>query len=153
MTLAPLSPPQQASVDALVRARRLRVVNPDGAKAARFLAIADERVADLPAMRSQVLRHDTAYDAAHDIGEAFLAAYGYATVNGPGQHAVIGDFLIIVVDAPPEAVRAAKGFDQTRRNRNQSHYDAVPIGAAQAAGAVRLARDLRAAAARRGVGT
>jgi len=153
MTLAPLTQAQQTSVDGLVRASRLRVVRRDAAKAARFLAIADERAADLPVMKSEVLRHDVAYDIAHDIGEAFLAAYGYATVNGPGQHAVIGDFLVIVIDAPPAAARAAKGFDQTRRNRNQSHYDAAPIGAGQAAGAVQLAQDLRTAAASRGVGS
>lgn len=90
-----------AAVQQLVDAGRLRAVPVDEQRAAGFLAVADERLNELATIGSAVVRHGVAYDAAHDVGEAFLAAYGYATTNGPGQHAAIADFLAAVIDAPP----------------------------------------------------
>jgi hypothetical protein len=81
----------------------------------------------------------------------FLAAHGYRTRNGPGQHEALGRFLRAVLDAPP-GDKAAKRFDQLRRVRNQSHYDARPVGAADAALAERAATELHAAALKREVG-
>ena len=104
-------------------------------------------------MISAVVRHGVAYDAAHDVGEAFLAAYGYATTNGPGQHAAIADFLAAVIDSPPADALAARGFDRSRRMRNQQNYRATVVGEAQAVDAERVARTLRGAAAARGVGS
>lgn len=95
-------------------------------------------------------RYNLAYDACHDVGEALLAAYGYRTVNGPGQHAALGDFLRAVFDQPP-GQRAAKRFDQFRRSRNQQRYDAKPFGAAGADLAVHTAAALREAAAHLGL--
>ncbi len=104
-------------------------------------------------MQSAVVRYGVAYDAAHDVGEAFLAAHGYATVNGPGQHAAIGEFLAAVIDAPPDQARAAVAFDRARRARNQQNYRANTVGESQASDVESIARALRSAAQVRGIGT
>ncbi|CAN5361783.1 hypothetical protein BH10ACT7_BH10ACT7_15940 [soil metagenome] len=153
MSLSPLEPTQQAAVLALEQSGRIRPVPADSQRARSFLEVADERLGELPLIGSAVVKHGIAYDAAHDVGEAFLAAYGYATVNGAGQHAAIGDFLVAVIDAPPDAATAANGFDRARRSRNQQNYRASPVGASQAVGVEQVARTLRAAADARGVGT
>ncbi len=41
-------------------------------------------------------RLNVAYDSAHDVGEAMLAAYGLRTGSGQGQHAAVGEFLEII---------------------------------------------------------
>lgn len=143
---------QRRAVDALVAAGRLRAVPADAGRAKDFLAQSDDRLGQLPLLSSDPVKSGIAYDAAHDIGEALLAWYGYATTNGPGQHAAIGDFLTAVLDAPPEHAAAAAMFDQARRARNQQNYRANPVGAAQAAAVEAMARTLRGAAAARGVG-
>lgn len=153
MSLTPLRPTQQAAVLALEQSGRIRQVPVDSQRARSFLEVADERLGELASISSAVVKHGIAYDVAHDVGEAFLAAYGYATVNGAGQHAAIGDFLVAVIDAPPADAAAANGFDRARRSRNQQNYRATPVGASQAASVEQVARTLRAAAATRGVGT
>ena len=60
--------------------------------------------------------------------EAGLAAYGYRTTNGPGQHEALGRYLRVVFDKPP-AEKAAREFDRLRRARNQDRYEARPVGA------------------------
>lgn len=79
-----------------------------------------------------------------------MAAYGYRTANGQGQHETLGRFLRAVFDHPP-GQRAAKRFDQLRRARNQQRYAAVPVGAGDAAVAAQAAIDLRAAASAQGL--
>lgn len=148
-----LNPAQTAGLQRLVAAGRLRVVLPDARRASGFLAVADERLTELASMSSAVVRYGVAYDAAHDVGEAFLAAYGFSTANGPGQHAAIADALEILIDAPPAHANAARGFDRARRTRNQQNYHAMVVGEAQAADAEAIARDLRAAATARGIGS
>lgn len=153
MSAAPLTDEQEAAVLALVRAGRIREVDVDAQRAANFLELADERLAELASIGSPVVRLGIAYDAAHDVGEAFLAAYGYATVNGAGQHAAIGDFLVAVIDVPPEAASAAVHFDRARRARNQQNYRATTVGDGQAVAVEEAAMTLRAAADQRGIGT
>lgn len=147
-----LTQAQQRAVDILVSARRLDEVTPDAARATAFLAAASERIGQLPLLTSTVVAYDLAYDAAHDVGEALLAAHGYRTRTGAGQHEALGRFLRAVLDSPP-GDRAARRFDRLRRARNKSHYDAVPIGTADAELAQQAARELHAAAIARGVGT
>ena len=137
----------------MVRAGRIREVGVDARRALSFLDLADERLSELASISSPVVRLGIAYDAAHDVGEAFLAAYGYATVNGAGQHAAIGDFLVAVLDAPPEVASAAIHFDRARRARNQQNYRATTVGRGQAVAVEEAALILRAAAAARGIGT
>lgn len=152
MSLVELTPEGAAAGQRLVASGRLRIVPPDAQRAAQFLGLADARLDELRTMRSPIVRHGVAYDVAHDVGEAFLAAYGFSTVNGPGQHAAIGEFLAAVIESPPAARRAARGFEQARRTRNQQNYRATDVGEAQALTVERVANDLRAAAEFRGVG-
>ncbi|MBL8930486.1 MAG: hypothetical protein JNL54_10220 [Kineosporiaceae bacterium] len=65
MALTQLPRVQQATVLALVEARRLDVV-PDLARATSFLRQADERLIHLPLLTSVVVRYGIAYDACHD---------------------------------------------------------------------------------------
>lgn len=149
MAVSRLTAAQQHAVDALVTARRIDKVTPDAARAAAFLAAAADRISQLPLLTSVIVKYDLAYDAAHDVGEALLAAYGYRTTNGPGQHEALGRFLRAVLDSPP-GDRAAKRYDRLRRTRNQSHYNATPIGIAEAESAERTAEELYNAALARG---
>jgi hypothetical protein len=98
------------------------------------------------------VKYDLAYDAAHDVGEALLAAHGYRTSNGLGQHEALGRFLRAVLDEPP-GDGAARRFDRLRRTRNQGRYAARPVGAADAALAQQTAIELLAAARSRKVGS
>jgi hypothetical protein len=85
VALTPLTRVQQATVLALVEARRLDVVPADLARAASFLRQAEERLDQLPLLTSVVVQYGIAYDACHDTGEALLAAYGFRTANGPAN--------------------------------------------------------------------
>ncbi|WP_143733629.1 hypothetical protein [Microbacterium sp. RU33B] len=139
-------------MDMLVSARRIEAVRPDAVRALAFLDVAADRLSQLPLLTSVGVKYDIAYDAAHDVGEALLAAYGCRTRNGPGQHEAVGRFLRALLDSPP-GDRAARRFDRLRRARNQSHYDATPVGAAEAALAERTAEELQTAVVARGVGS
>ena len=141
---------QQANVDALLAARRLERVTVDTRRASAFLAKAAERIGELANLTSAAVKYGVAYDAAHDIGEALLSAYGYRTTNGPGQHEAIGRYLRAVLDSPP-GDRAAREFDRLRRARNQDRYQAKPVGAADASRAESVAVELYAAVVARGL--
>lgn len=148
MALNPLTCVQQATVLALVEARRLEVVPVDFGRATSFLPQAEERLNQLPLLTSVVVRYGIAYDACHDTGEALLAAYGFRTINGPGE--ALGRRLRAVLDTPP-ADRAAREFDRLRRARNQGRYEAKPVGAAATEKAEQVALTLFDAARARGI--
>lgn len=150
MSLTPLTQVQRAAIVVLVEARRLDVVPADVARATSFLRQAAERLDQLPLLTSVVVRYGIAYDACHDTGEALLAAYGFRTTNGVGQHEALGRYLRAVLDAPP-ADGAAREFDRLRRARNQDRYEARPVGAAATEKAERVARTLFDAALTRGL--
>lgn len=76
MALTPLTRVQQATIVALVEARRLDAVPSDLLRAGSFLRQAEERLNRLPLLTSVVVRYGIAYDSSHDTGEALLAAYG-----------------------------------------------------------------------------
>jgi len=145
MTVAALTARQRAAVQALVTARKLEAMPVDEVRAAAFLAQAAEALADVPNVTRDQNRYNLAYDAAHDVGEAMLAAYGYRTRSGVGQHDALGRFLTAVLDTPPED-QAARHFDQMRRERNRQRYQARPVTLAAARAAVRAATTLHAAA-------
>ena len=86
MGVTPLTDAQLAAIAALVAARRVEAVPIDARRVAAFLAAAEDRISQLPLLSSTRVKYDLAYDAAHDVGEALLAAYGYRTTNGSGQH-------------------------------------------------------------------
>lgn len=152
MTPVPLAAAQRDALAALVADGRLRTVPADPGRASLFMAQAADRLSQLPLLTSDHVRYSLAYDAAHDVGEALLAAYGLRTSNGPGQHATLGEVVGIVIDAPPAAVAAAAAFDQHRRARNQQNYRATATGAAQARAIEDFARTLHSAAVARRVG-
>jgi len=60
-----------------------------------------------------------------------LAAYGYRTKQGPGQHDALGRVLAAVFDTPPENA-ASRQYDRLRRDRNRQRYTAQPISTAAA---------------------
>ena len=151
MAVTPLTSTQTQAINALITARRIESVPADPQRAAAFLTAAVDRISQLPLLTSTWVKYDIAYDAAHDVGEALLAAYGYRTVNGPGQHEALGRFLRAALDTPP-GEQAAKRYDRLRRARNQSHYDAQPVSEAEANLAESTARELLEAARVRGVG-
>lgn len=129
MTVAPLTTRQRAAVDTLVAARKLEPMPVDESRAAAFLDQASEALADVPNVTRTQNRYNLAYDAAHDVGEAVLAAYGYRTRPGSGQHDTVGRFLAAVFDTPPEN-DAAQHYDQMRRDRNRQRYHARPVTSA-----------------------
>jgi hypothetical protein len=150
MALKSLTRIQLATVMALVQAGRLDVVPADQTRATAFLRRADERLSQLILLTSVTVKYDLSYDAAHDVGEALLAAYGYRTANGPGQHEALGRYLQAILNTPP-GDKAAKAYNKLRRKRNQNHYQAATVGVADAHYAEPAARALYAAAINRGL--
>lgn len=141
MAVIPLTDLQQQSIDALVRAARLEPVPVDLQRCASFLSQAAAALGDLPNVRHPQNTYNLAYDAAHDVGEAMLAAYGYRTRRGAGQHDALGRYLPAVFDTPPENA-ASRHFEQMRRDRNRQRYDARPATTAAAAAAAGAAAEL-----------
>lgn len=145
MSVTPLSPAQQAGVDVLVAAGRIRRVPPREAQAEMFLGHAADALVDLPNLTKLQNRYDLAYNGAHDTGEAMLAAYGYRTSSGQGQHEALGRFLVAIFDSPAENV-AAGHYDTMRRERNQLRYDAREPSTAAVSAAMSSAGTLYKAA-------
>lgn len=145
MTTSPLTSQQQQAVATLVERGRLATSPVDIAKAERFIAMAGDALEELPNIRAQSVRYDVAYNAAHDIGEGLLAAYGFRTASGPGQHATVGLFVQAICQGT-DAETAARGFDILRNTRNQLRYGAKQIGAAESGFAIDIATALSALA-------
>jgi len=83
---------------------------------------------EVTAITKSNIRYNVAYDAAHDVGEAMLAAYGLRTRSVVGQHAAVGEFLEIIFDAPPSSL-AARHYDEMRTGRNdRQHCHRPPDG-------------------------
>jgi hypothetical protein len=131
VAVTPLTVAQQRAVEALVTARRLERVPVDEQRCAAFLSQAETALSDLPNVTHAQNEYNLAYDAAHDVGEAMLAAYGYRTRPGPGQHDALGRFLAAIFDTPPESA-ASRHYDRMRRDRNRQRYNAQPIPTATA---------------------
>jgi len=136
-----LSVQQLDALSALVNMNRLRIVPSDFNKAERFLNQSGEILAEIHKVDGAKLKHGIAYDAAHDVGEAMMAAYGYATTNGSGQHQTIGETLAILL-AGTTGENEAEVFDQVREDRNHIRYRSSSIGKAQAESAVQCAKTL-----------
>lgn len=152
MAVTALTEQQHAAVGHLVAAGRVQKAPIDARRAATFLNRANDAIADARRLQHAHTAYNVAYDAIHDIGESTLAAYGYRTKSGKGQHEALGRFLRVIFEAPEER-GAVRTFDQLRRARNANRYDARPVGKAEVAAAMSAASDLMDAARRRGVGT
>lgn len=145
MVSSAFSEAQRKAVDALVTGRRLESAPVDDDRAASFLLLAEDTLIDVAHVRLPQNRYNLAYDAAHAVGEALLARHGYRTRSGPGQHEALARFLRIILDSAPHDADA-RHFDRMRRARNQMHYEARPVSAADADKAARTAQALLAAA-------
>jgi hypothetical protein len=145
MTPSPLTTVQQEAVAVLVARARLTTCPADVPKAERFISMAEAALQELPHIGTQSVRYDVAYNAAHDIGEGLLAAYGFRTASGPGQHATVGLFLEAICQ-DTDAETSARGFDILRNTRNQLRYGAKQIGAAESGFAIDIATALLARA-------
>lgn len=147
MSVLSLTRRQRDGVSALVRARQIQGIASGGdeRRARSFLANADAALADMGLVRSPLVQHDLAYAVMHDVGEAMLAAHGYRTAPGQGQHAAVASFLAAIFDAPPPS-EAALRVDDVRRNRNDRYYRATTPSAAEATGAAQDAQVLLSAA-------
>lgn len=141
MNPIPLTPIQQEKLNNLINSGRIRLVPPDLAKAERFIEQSHAALAELPLIRNHQLRYDGGYNAAHDVGEALMAAYGYRTTSGQGQHVSLGEALLILFDGTL-AQEAAEDYEDFRIARNQLRYVANPIGKAQADATVNCASTL-----------
>lgn len=137
----PLTATQQAKLNNLVHSSRIRRVPIDLAKTERFIEQSRAALAELPSIRNNQLRYDGGYNAAHDVGEALMAAYGYRTENGPGQHITLGEVFLILFDGTP-AQDAAEDYEHLRIARNQLRYVANPLGKVQADATVSCAETL-----------
>ena len=62
-----------------------------------------------------------AYDAVRAAAEAVMAAEGFRSVSGEGQHAAVFEFLGEVEDGC--WVEEAREFDRARKKRNVSQYE------------------------------
>ena len=144
MATMPLTEAQQRAVGALLQAGRLEQVQVDLPRCASFLTQAAAALGDLPNVRHPQNTYNLAYDAAHDVGEAMLAAYGYRTRQGAGQHEALARYLAAVFDTPPENA-ASRHFEQMRRDRNQQRYNARQTTTAAAAAAATAAFELHRA--------
>lgn len=105
-------------------------------------------MSDTAAVKTHVVKHDLAYAAMHDVGEAMLAAYGYRTARGEGQHEALAQFLATIFDTPPPS-EAAAHVDVVRRKRNDRYYRAYEPAAAETQVAVEYAQILLGAAQQR----
>ena len=145
MTPRALTVEQAERLQSLVIRKRLRVVPIDPNKAERFLDQAHEALREISKIEGAKLKHGIAYDVAHDVGEALIAAYGYATTNGSGQHQTIGE-VIAIVFLGTEGEGQSEVFEQIREERNQIRYRSSSIGLAQAESAINCGEILLAIA-------
>ena len=145
MNPTPLTLIQQSHLDNLVNSGKLHQVPVDYSKAKRFIEQAAQSLMELPSIKTNQLRYDGGYNAAHDVGEALMAAYGFRTANGPGQHVSLGEAMTIIFDGTA-AKDASEEFENLRKARNQSRYFASPIGNSQADQTIICARELLAGA-------
>lgn len=140
-----LSSAQRSDINLLLTRDRLKAVPVDLSKANLFFLQADESISELGNIQSLRIQFDVAYNACHSVGEALLAAYGYRTSPGAGQHVAVGEFLSVVL-TKSSARKCAVDYDFLRETRNGLHYQAKPIGGAQTDHAVATAKSLLAAA-------
>lgn len=150
MSVVALTRRQRDGVADLVRAGRIEALGggADEVRARSFIANAQAAVSDLKAVTTQVVKHDLAYSVMHDVGEATLAAYGYRTTRGEGQHEAVAQFLAAIFDRPPPS-EAAAHVEVVRRKRNDRYYRAYEPSSAEAQIATEYAQVLLHAASER----
>jgi hypothetical protein len=116
VAVTPLTTAQQRAVDALVAARRLERVPIDEQRCVAFLGQAETALSDLPNVRHAQNRYNLAYDAAHDVGEAMLAAYGCRKPPPPMRPRCCSEQHVFESRGPAD--RAASHAAQNREGRH-----------------------------------
>ena len=136
-----LNQAQRKQLSDLISSGRLREVPQDRDRAAIFLAHAREALDASAQIPTPHVVFDVAYNAAHDSGEALMAALGVRPGRGDGAHATVGSVLSIMAEGSPFA-GSARAYDALRQARNRVRYDAGDVGRAQADHALEVAADL-----------
>lgn len=136
-----LSDAQRRGLVDLVSSGRLREAPADRQRAAIFLAHARDGLGAAAHIASPHVAFDVAYNAAHDAGEALMAALGVRPGRGDGAHATVGSVLVIMAEGSPSA-KSARDYDVLRQTRNRVRYDAGYVGSAQADHARAVASEL-----------
>lgn len=136
-----LNAAQRRELSDLISSGRLREAPQDRERADVFLAHAREGLDASAQISTPHVAFDVAYNAAHDSGEALMAALGVRTGRGDGAHATVGSVLVIMADDSSFAT-SARAYDSLRQARNRVRYDAGHVGEAQAQHARHVAADL-----------
>lgn len=128
MNPEPLTSAQQAAITRLVGEGRLRTSQPTRATPdlSKFIDQATDSLIEIGKLDNTKVIYDVAYNIAHDVGEAVLAAYGYRTTSGSGQHQAVGEALAAIFDTPPGSL-AVQGYDNFRLTRNAIRYRASVV--------------------------
>ncbi len=137
----PLTNAQLFEITKMLNSGRLRSELVDIDKAARFILQATEAMAELSSMKVAHMKHDAAYNAGHDVGEALFAAYGYRAGSGDGQHVALGQFMAIIFSSS-SATQAANDFGSLRQARNSVRYRGLPLSSSEADFAEKVASSL-----------
>ena len=117
-----------ASVEALLSARRLERVPPDPVAALGRLRRAEDKLA----VARQIAELDvdvayvTAYDAARIAITAHMLAHGYRARAATGAHEATGSYAEVMIASP-----RVREFQRMRRRRNKAEYDDAIIGHAE----------------------
>jgi len=136
-----LSDAQRRGLLDLVSSGRLRETPADPQRAAIFLAHARDGLDAAAQIASPHVAFDVAYNAAHDAGEALMAALGVRPGRGDGAHATVGSVLVIMAGVS-SSTKSARDYDVLRQTRNRVRYDAGHVGSAQADHARAVAAEL-----------
>jgi hypothetical protein len=135
-----------AAIERLVARGVLRRVEPDRQAAERELASANQHLATAAKISSddEVAGVAVAYEAARKAIRAHMRANGLRASGGEGAHARIGEYGVAALDTP-DLARHFRAFDDVRKLRNRSQYEAIPVEAADVAFALEHARAVVAA--------
>ena len=135
-----LNDAQRDQLSNLMSSGRLREAPQDRQRATIFLLHAREGLDAAAQISTPHVAFDVAYNAAHDSGEALMAALGLRPGRGDGAHATIG-YVLDIMAADTPFTRSARAYDAVRQTRNRVRYDAGHIGSAQATHAREVAAD------------
>ena len=128
------------AVDELVARGIVRRTEPDREAAARELATAKVHLESAASLAAEdpVAAFAIVYDAARKAISAHMRARGLRVEKGHGAHARVGEYAAAALDGP-DVTEHLERFDDMRRLRNLSEYDALLLDEADVADALRQA--------------
>jgi DNA integrity scanning protein DisA with diadenylate cyclase activity len=112
----------------LLADRAIEQVEPDAETAAEELAVARNHLksAELISDQDPSGAFAMGYDAMRKAISAHMRARGYRATKGPGRHYRTGRYALAALDSL-DAEEHVEAFDDLRRLRNQSEYDALRV--------------------------